>query len=185
MAYLVVHLQTIGHFLFKGLGATKVFDYRSKSLVKDLLVALQGHKLVGAYTIGSGAAEACTAVMKTHYPKLTRKFITVAGAIISSENLTTFVGKGTYLIGMMGGIIKSIETRIRTGVNAKFGLLNGLVDPDSVVSHIYMDFLPRALDQGQFVPPPPPHLVGKRLDNIQEALHQRKGVSKKKLVVML
>ena len=102
----------------KGLGATLVFDYKSKRLVKDLLGPLKGHELVGAYTVGNGAVEACTAVMKRHDPKLTRKFIAVAGAIIPAEKLTTFVGKG--------------------------------------------------------------------LDKIQEALHlQRKGVSRKKLVVTL
>lgn len=170
----------------KGLGATQVFDYKSKTLVEDLLGALKDHELVGAYTIGDGAVQTCTAVMKKHDPKLTRKFIAVAGAIIPAEKLTTFVGKGTYLMGMMGGMIKSTGTRIRTGVEAKFILVDDLVDPDGVVSRIYTSFLPQALEQGQFVPAPPPHVVGKGLDKIQEALHlQRKGVSGKKLVVTL
>ncbi|KAJ5515029.1 Polyketide synthase enoylreductase [Penicillium fimorum] len=170
----------------KGLGAARVFDYTSKTLVKDLLGALEGNELVGAYTIGDGAVEACTAVMKKHDPKLTRKFIAVAGAIIPAEKLTTFIGKGTYLMGMMGGMIKSTGTRIRTGVEAKFILVDGLVDPNSVVSHIYTSFLPLALAKGQFVPAPPPYVVGKGLDKIQEALHlQRNGVSAKKLVVRL
>lgn len=170
----------------KGLGATQVFDYKSKTLVKDLLGALKGHELVGAYTIGNGAVQACTAVMKKRDPKLTRKFIAVAGTIIPAEKLMTFVGKGTYLMGMMGGMIKSAGTRIRTGVEAKFILVDGLVDPDSVVSRIYTGFLPQALEQGRFMPAPPPYVVGMGLDKIQGALHlQRKGVSGKKLVVTL
>jgi NADPH:quinone reductase-like Zn-dependent oxidoreductase len=170
----------------KGLGATHVFDYRSKTLAKDLLRALKGHELVGAYTIGDGSVKACTAVMKKHDPNLTRKFIAVAGAIIPAEKLTTFVGKGTYLMAMMGGMIKSTGTRMKTGVEAKFILVDGLVDPDSVVSHVYKDFLPQALEQDQFVPAPPPYVVGNGLDKIQDALHlQRKGVSGKKLVVTL
>ncbi|GIJ92500.1 hypothetical protein Asppvi_001778 [Aspergillus pseudoviridinutans] len=170
----------------KGLGATHVFDYRSRTLVKDLLVALRGRELVGAYTIGGGAVEACTAVMRHHDVHLTRKFIAAAGAIIPAEKLATFVGKGTYLIGMMGGMIKSKGRRLRTGVEAKFILVDGLVDPKSVVSRIYKEFLPQALEQHQFVPAPPPHVVGKGLNKIQEALDlQRRGVSGKKLVVTL
>ena len=93
----------------KGLGATHVFDYRSKTLVKDLLGALAGRELVGAYTIGRGAVEACTAVMKNHDAKLTRKFIAVAGTIVSPTKLTTFVGKGTYLLGMVGGVNYQVD----------------------------------------------------------------------------
>lgn len=170
----------------KGLGATYVFDYKSKTLVKDLLGALKGRELVGAYTIGDGAVEACTAVMKKHDAKLTRKRIAVAGAIIPADKLTSFVGKGTFFMGMVGGMIKSTRTRLTTGVEAKFILVDGLVDPKSVVARVYMDFLPQALERGQFVPAPPPHVVGKGLNKIQEALDlQRKGVSGKKLVVTL
>jgi NADPH:quinone reductase-like Zn-dependent oxidoreductase len=170
----------------KSLGATHVFDYRSRTLVKDLLAALQGRELVGAYTIGRGAVEACTAVMRHHDVGLTRKRIAVAGAIIPADKLTTFVGKGTYLIGMVSGMIKSTGRRLRTGIEAKFILLDGLVNAESVVARIYTEFLPQALEQRQFVPAPPPHVVGKGLNKIQGALDlQRKGVSGKKLVVTL
>ncbi|PGH09549.1 hypothetical protein GX51_00655 [Blastomyces parvus] len=91
--------------------------------------------------------------MKKHDPKLTTKFIAVPGAIIPTNKLATFVGKGTYLM---------------------------------VASRIYMDFLPQALEICQFVPAPPPHVVGQGLDKIQEGLDlQRKGVSRKKIVVTL
>jgi NADPH:quinone reductase-like Zn-dependent oxidoreductase len=170
----------------KSLGATHVFDYRSRTLVKDILAALQGRELVGAYAIGRGAVEACTAVMKHHDVRLTRKRIALAGAIIPADKLTTFVGKGTYLMGMVGGMIKSNARRLWTGVEAKFILLDDLVDPKSVVARIYTEFLPQALGQGQFLPAPPPQVVGKGLNKIQEALDlQRKGVSGKKLVVTL
>ncbi|KAF7593589.1 hypothetical protein BBP40_011209 [Aspergillus hancockii] len=170
----------------KGLGATHVFDYRSKTLAKELLAALKGRELVGAYAIGHGAVAACTAVMKNHDTKLTRKRMAVAGAIIPGDKLTSFVGKGTYLLGMVGGMVKSTGTRLTTGVEAKFIIVNGLVDPESVVARIYMEFLPQALEQRQFVPAPPPRLVGRGLNKIQEALDlHRKGVSGEKLVVTL
>jgi hypothetical protein len=83
-------------------------------------------------------------------------------------------------------MIKSNARRLWTGVEAKFILLDDLVDPKSVVARIYTEFLPQALGQGQFLPAPPPQVVGKGLNKIQEALDlQRKGVSGKKLVVTL
>lgn len=170
----------------KKLGATLVFDYRSKTLVKDLLASLRDCELVGSFTIGDGAVQVCTAVMKRHDPRLTKKRIAVAGSIVPANKLTSFVGKGTYLMGMVGGMIKSHGIRLTTGIQAKFILLNDLVDPGSVVARIYREFLPEALEKGQFVPAPSPQVVGRGLEKIQEALDlQRKGVSGKKLVVML
>lgn len=170
----------------KGLGATHVFDYKSKTLVKDLLGVLKGHELVGAYTIGRGAVEVCTGVMRKHDTRLTRKRIAVAGAIIPTEKLTSFAGKGTFLMGMVGGMIRSTGIRLLTGIDVKFILVDGLVDPKSVVARVYMDFLPHALEQGRFVPAPTPQVVGKGLGKIQDALDlPRKGVSGKKLVVIL
>lgn len=172
--------------MVKKLGASEVFDYNSKTLVKDLLTAVEGHELRGAYTIGEGAVEACTAVMQKHDPKLTRKFIAVAGAIIPAEKLTTFVGKGTFLMSMIGGMIMLSSKQWTTGVKAKIIMVDGLIDSESVVSKIYREFLPKALEDGRFIAAPPAVVVGHGLDKIQDALDtQRKGVSGRKLVVTL
>lgn len=51
---------------------------------------------------------------------------------------------------------------------------------------IYREFLPKALKSGQFKPAPPPEVVGKGLEYLQEGLDRlKKGVSAKKLVVVL
>ncbi|KAL4900321.1 hypothetical protein BDW74DRAFT_188339 [Aspergillus multicolor] len=185
--YEVLSMSSPKNFEYvNSLGANHVFDYRSKSLPRDLISAVKSKELVGAYTIGAGAVEACTLVLKKHDPSLTRQFIAVTGQHIPSEKLTPFVGKGTFFIGMIGGMVKSSFRQRRTGVTAKFILVDGLVDSDSVASHIRMDFLPEALARGQFVPALPPLVVGKGLEKIQEALDvQRKGVSGRKLVVTL
>lgn len=170
----------------KSLGATHVFDYRSKTLVNDMLGALKDRELVGAYAIGKGAVEACTAVMIKRDPNLTRKFIAVAGAIIPADKLMSFTGKGMFFIAMLGNMITSKFRQCRTGVEAKFIIVDNLIEPDSVVAKIYTTFLPQALEQRQYVPAPPPQVVGQGLGMIQEALDlQRKGVSGKKLVVTL
>jgi hypothetical protein len=124
--------------------------------------------------------------MQRHDAKLTRKRIALAGGTNQSDRLTTFTRRAMFLAGMIGGIFTSIARRLRTGVEVKFILVDGLVDPDSVVSRVYKDFLPRALEQRQFVPAPPPQIVGQGLDKIQDALDlQRKGVSGRKIVVTL
>lgn len=170
----------------KSLGASHVFDYNSKSLASDLLSAVKEKELAGAYAIGDGSVEACTLFMNMHDPALTRKFIAVAGGHIPAEQLTTFMGKGKFFMSMVGGMVKSNIRQRRTHVVAKFIMIEGLVDPDSVVSQVYREFLPEALAKGQYVPAPPPLVVGKGLEMIQEALDiQRKGVSGKKAVVIL
>ncbi|RHZ48794.1 uncharacterized protein CDV56_105570 [Aspergillus thermomutatus] len=85
--------------------------------------------------------------MRNHDVNLTRKRIAVAGAITPADKLTAVVGKGTYLIGMVGGMTKSSGRRLRTGVEANFILVDGLVDPTSVMARIYPEFLPQVLKQ--------------------------------------
>jgi NADPH:quinone reductase-like Zn-dependent oxidoreductase len=41
------------------LGASRVFDYNSKTAVQDIISAFKGKKAAGAMAIGKGAAEAC------------------------------------------------------------------------------------------------------------------------------
>lgn len=51
---------------------------------------------------------------------------------------------------------------------------------------VYEDFLPQALESGQFVPAPPAQVVGSSIDDVQEACQKQKaGVSGKKIVVTL
>lgn len=171
----------------KSLGATHVFDYNSKTLVRDMLHALEGRQLMGAYTVGDGAVEACTAVMKQRDPKWTRKKIALAGGSqIDSSSLESSFGVMKFMGGMVGLMVKSTVTRITSGVEIKFIMVNEMVDPKGVVAGIYVDFLPRALAERQFVPAPTPEVVAHGLENIQEALEiQKKGTSAKKIVVTL
>lgn len=143
------------------LGASHVFDYweSNTTLVNDILVALGGRSLAGALAIGHGAVELCGTVMERH-PEKTNKFVATVNGVPE------------------GGAF--------AGVEVKFVDLRDACDPDGHVARIWMDFLPRALSKGQFVPAPVPLVVGKRLDSIQEAMDlQMKGVSAQKVVVSL
>ncbi|KAK9780249.1 putative GroES-like protein [Seiridium cardinale] len=67
----------------KGLGATHVFGYNSETLVADLVRALEGRELHGAFTVGADADQACVSFMKELLPKtpdiFTRKFVSLTG----------------------------------------------------------------------------------------------------------
>ena len=43
----------------KRLGAREAFDYRSKTVVADIVSALRGREIAGALAIGVGSAAAC------------------------------------------------------------------------------------------------------------------------------
>ncbi|KAI6083809.1 zinc-binding oxidoreductase [Hypoxylon rubiginosum] len=170
----------------RGLGAAHVFDYGSKTLVADLLRALEGRDLAGAYAIGAGAVEACAAVMTQRGPNdVTRKRIALAGSPSSRDGIPAFFG--ARIIGNAIALaLRSAVRNLLTGVDAKFIQVDEMTDPKGVVARVYLEFLPRALAVRQFVPAPSPLVVGKGLDKIQEAMAvQMKGVSAKKVVVSL
>ncbi|KAI6081042.1 GroES-like protein [Hypoxylon rubiginosum] len=146
----------------KKLGATHVFDYHSETVIEDVCAAVKGRHLAGGYSIGDGSADLLAAVLAKHEGPTTNKMIALAG--------------GT-----------NNESSNNTGVNVKFILIDpAAIGPDSVVSHIYEDYLPLALAEGQFVPAPEPEVVGMGLEKIQDAfmIHMQ-GVSAKKIVVEL
>ena len=175
----------------KGLGASHVFDYNSKTLVVDLVQALEGRELAGAYTVGADANRVCTEVMQqrlSQTPELpTRKFIALAGGSRRSpDSIHGFFGGYRMMSGMMTMMGKNAVNKMLTGVEVKFIMMVGAVDPESCVSRVYLDFLGPALAQKQFVPAPAPQVVGRGLDKINDALDlNKKGVSAKKIVVAL
>ncbi|KAH8879737.1 GroES-like protein [Thozetella sp. PMI_491] len=180
--------KNIGYL--QGLGATHVFDYRSKTLVDDLLKALEGRDLVGAVTLGEGSFEACTAVMKRRRDSsgATRKFIAMAGNDLPQQGsrLDGRFGVPLVMLSIVWGFMGIAASSLFSGVPAKFVDIGGGESPDSVVAKLYAEFLPQALAERQFVPSPEPLVVGKGLEVIQEAMEvQRNGVSAKKVVVSL
>ncbi|KAK6076682.1 short chain dehydrogenase [Seiridium cupressi] len=69
----------------KGLGVTHIFDYNSETLVADLVRALEGRELHGAFTVGADADQACVSFMKELLSKkldmFPRKFVSLAGVV--------------------------------------------------------------------------------------------------------
>lgn len=167
--------------LVKRLGATKVFDYRSKTVIADMIRELKGKKLAGALTMGQGAVEACLDILDHCEGK---KFIAMATYPMPSTPPKSFVLLRTVFHFLSWNIATSIKCRTR-GIGSKF-IFGTTLTHNGVGKAVYEDFLPRALANNSFIPAPDPQVVGTGLQFIQPALDlQKEGVSAKKIVVTL
>lgn len=171
----------------KSLGATHAYDYRSPSVVADIVAALAGKEVVGALSIGAGSAPACMDILAGCRG---RKFIASVSAPVSADGV--FKGSKPTLpvfadiaqAMLRSGVANWLKAR-STGVSSKFFDASSVVD-NEVGPRIFQDYLPAALASGRFRPAPPARVVGSGLEDIQTALDiQRKGVSAEKIVVTL
>jgi NADPH:quinone reductase-like Zn-dependent oxidoreductase len=168
----------------KSLGASQVFDYHRRSVVAEIVEALKGKTLAGAFAIATGSTSLCLDVVHRAEGD---KFVAVAAGPIS----LTDVGAGGLAQVLprlpqmlVSGLSDTLKARTR-GIGTKFIWGGSLVD-NEVGPAIFVDFLPGALAQGRFVPAPPAAVVGSGLDAIEAGFEaQRRGVSAKKVVVSL
>ena len=170
----------------KKLGASLVFDYASKTVIPDMVAALQERKIAGALAVGIGSAEACAAILARCKGN---KFVSMATPSVSFVDapsgrrrifwlLPTFA---RMIAGQMGLRTKTRLARIGT----KF-IWGGSLKDNEVSRVIYQDFLPKALAEGRYLAAPDPHVIGHGLTQIPAALQaQKAGVSATKIVVIL
>lgn len=170
----------------KQLGASLIFDYRSATVIRDVIAALKGTELAGALAIGRGSPEACVDIVGAC---ASRGFVAVA-TIPTSFDAIGERGMSAVQIASIARqfIWFNLSMRLRAsrrGVRWKFFVGDSLADND-VGRLIYEDFLPAALADGRFTPAPEPEVIGSGLDRIQAAFDvQRKGVSASKIVISL
>ncbi len=168
------------------LGASQVFDYKSPTVVADIIGAFRGKTLAGALAVGTGSAEVCAAIV---HACTGNKFVSMTSPSISFDTLAQGPGTGLQLPRLLLRLVASnvalqVRTRMR-GIRAKFIFGSSLIG-NEVSRVIYEDFLPQALADGRYVAAPEPAVVGTGIDRIQAGLDsQVKGVSAKKLVVAL
>jgi hypothetical protein len=74
--------------LCKSLGASYTFDYNSKTVVPDMVGALEGEVLYGAIIMGIGDAEACCNVMSK--VQCDRKFVSIVSYPLPSPQPRQF-----------------------------------------------------------------------------------------------
>jgi len=171
----------------KRLGASQAFDYRSNTVTSEIVTALKGGKLAGAFAVTAGSHEACAEILRASEGTKTLVFATGPGASLddlfrqrpsSMRLLRAFLGVGLAMSALM------MRCR-RQGIRAK--LINGAtLRANEVSKAIYEDFLPAALAAGTYQAAPGPRVVGHGLRHIQAALEaQLSGVSAAKIVVSL
>lgn len=170
----------------KNLGASKVFDYNDASVIADVVDALKGKTIAGAFAVGPGSAEACVDVVGACKGN---KFVAMATYPVSFEHPpdgrpARFRRLTTIRRFVWFSLTMRLKCRMR-GVRTKFIFGSSLIN-NEVGTMIYVDFLPKALAEGRYRAAPDPSVAGNGLEAIQAALDvQRKGVSAAKVVVTL
>jgi NADPH:quinone reductase-like Zn-dependent oxidoreductase len=169
------------------LGASETFDYRSKTVVPDIIATLKGRRCAGALAIGGGSAGACFDII---HASQGRKFVSTASTPASLDDVFASPGGiGLKMLGAMprmaaAGVSLAMKSRMR-GIGTKF-IFGSTLFANEVGPAIWVDFLPQALADGRFVAAPEPRVVGHGLQAIQGAFEaQKKGVSASKIVVTL
>ena len=140
----------------KSLGATEVYDYKSESIVDDLVKAFEGKTFAGVLDcIGFEAAKLSVEVVKRVAGK---------GAVASTKGGVEDLPEGITLSKIFGITLRD----------------NG------VGKAVYADYLPQALATGTFVPSPEPLVQGKGLEHVQAGVDRlMAGVSAAKVVVTI
>ena len=165
----------------KKLGASQVLDYKSKTIVSDLIHAFKGKTIAGALSIGHGAADACLDILDKCEGD---KFISMATYPLPQTPPKQFVLFSTALYFVSWNISNWFLSRARH-IRNKFIFATTLIE-NGVGKTVYVDFLPEALAKGTYIAAPDPLVVGKGLEYIQAGFDlQKKGVSAKKVVVSL
>ena len=170
----------------KRLGAREAFDYRSKTVIADIVSALSGREIAGALAIGPGSAAACIDIVGACEGN---RFVAMATPPTSFDEVPAGRGRPRRLIPaiarMLTGNIALALTARRRGARTKMIWGSALI-ANAVGPMIFEAFLPAALAENRFVAAPGPTVMGAGLAQIPAALErQRQGVSATKLVVTL
>jgi NADPH:quinone reductase-like Zn-dependent oxidoreductase len=139
------------------LGATAVFDYHEPTIIDDLVTALNGKTLKGAFdAVGLPETTVPLAKVLLQATEGTKKLVSVLGP----------------------------PADLPEGISFKMAW--AIVSPPELGLAIYQKFLPDALAKGVYVSFPEPVVVGKGLEHIQNGMDiLSKGISAKKIVVSL
>jgi hypothetical protein len=161
----------------KKLGASQVFDYKSKTVIPDIIRAFPGKTIAGTLTIGTGAAEACLDILNKCNGD---KFISMATYPLPDPPPTTFVIPRTVFHLLSKNLEYWIKSKLR-------GIKLGTIFADTAVGKaIYVDFLGDVLKDGSDIAAPEAYIVGHGLEAVNKAFEvSKKGVRAKKMVVSL
>ncbi len=168
--------------LVQKLGASRVFDYRSSTVIQDISSAYVGRTTAGALAIGFRAMDPVFDILDK--VEQGNKSIAMATFPIPEHKPKFFTG--LYVLWYITTSLVSYAIKSWTrGIKHKF-----IVQDDSlrngIGKAIWQDYVGDALANGTLVPEPEPLVVGKGLDKIQEGIDVlKKGVSARKVVIAL
>ncbi|KAJ5469328.1 hypothetical protein N7539_008946 [Penicillium diatomitis] len=169
------------HDLVCRLGATRVWDYKSPSVVDDIVAELKRRILVGAVSIGSGAAEKCIQIVGRCEGNRKIAMVTYPVPDKDPENFAVLRTVAIFLFSLVSYKIRGLLG----GFKSNLVVISPILD-NGIARTVMTEYLPEALAEGSFVCAPEPEIVGEGLEYIQEAfVRLRGGVSAKKLVVSL
>ncbi|MCE0538942.1 zinc-binding alcohol dehydrogenase family protein [Kineosporia rhizophila] len=150
------------HDWVRSVGAAEVVDYRSKTVVAELLQAIGGQPLAGTVAIGSGSLP--PAVKVARRAKGTRKVASAHPDPVTRLRAWRARRKNVQVSAIWGASLKDNE----------------------VGPAIYTSFLPQALASNAYRAEPRATVVGHGLTDVPNALELlREGVSGEKLVVTI
>lgn len=167
------------------LGATAAFDYRSPTVVADVVRALHGRRVAGVLAVGIGSGEPAVAVAAA----VGAERVTLASPSVSFESLPRRRGPSLRFVRVIaelvgGNVALQVRARSRR-IRVRFVWGSTLMG-NEVGPMLWERFLPGALADGSFVPSPEPLVVGRGLASIQTGFDVlRRGVSAQKVVVLL
>ncbi|GIJ91006.1 hypothetical protein Asppvi_009971 [Aspergillus pseudoviridinutans] len=163
------------------MGASRVFDYNSPTVIRDIVAAMKGKTTAGAVAIGVTAANALFDILDKCEEG--NKFIAMASYPVPQKPPRFFGTPYTILYLLSSLISYAIKSRTR-GIRYKMVVIEPMLT--NGIGKAVWRFLSEALENRSFVPVPEPEVVGNGLDQLQHALEvQKNGVSAKKIVVTL
>ncbi|KAG5753015.1 hypothetical protein H9Q70_004320 [Fusarium xylarioides] len=166
----------------RSLGASAVFDYRSPSVIDDIIASLKEKKCAGAVAIGQGSLAKCVDIIKTT-PGAAKKVARVTLDMPASPptgklSMVPFVAKYLWL---------SSTNRLKvlsSGVRSKFVFGTDIMEWD-VEGKIAL-YLSEALELGEYLLPSEARIIGTGLESISEGLDKvRNEKSGNKIVVVI
>ncbi|GKT93790.1 zinc-binding oxidoreductase [Colletotrichum tofieldiae] len=132
----------------KALGAKETFDYRSPTVVQEIITAFQGRTSAGAIAIGANSLIPCINIVAASKG---RKFVAQASVAGPGKPPTSMAGLVSMIWALTSETVTATVKGKLSGVRSKF-IWGSDVMANEVGAAIYQDFLPGAMAQGLFVP---------------------------------
>lgn len=172
------------HDLMKSLGASQAFDYRSPTVVNDIITALKNERCAGGMAIAPGSTDPTISIVGgSPASSSKRKWVALCSGPSMPSEPPSLLGWISFIASFLwSGGSSFVKARL-SGVSTGFVFGTDLMKTD-LGKTIWEGYLPTALKEGTYNTALEPIVVGHGLEYIQTALdlHQ-KGVSASKPVV--